>query len=360
MAERRALWVSTSTATHGGIATYVKTMQQTRLWDDWQIRHVTTHRDGSAVTKMAAFAGGTVLFLVELIRFRPSVVHLHASADASFVRKGILFWLTRTFGIPVVMHMHGSDFQEYYQDSAPAIQVAIRAILRNAAAVVALGEAWASRLRTIAPTARITIIPNAIAPAGRTVQPASDEPVKVVFLGRIGDRKGAFRLLAAWAQLGLEPRSGADRGKSATLTIAGDGEIDRARQLIRELRVEDTVELQDWLSQEQVGGLLDRAHVLVLPSRNEGQPMAVLEAMARGLCVIASDVGGLPEMIGSGCGAIAPPDDVDAIAAALRLVIEDQEVRTGYGNAAYARIGTQFDSSIVAQRIDELYREVSR
>ena len=79
MAERRALWVSTSMETRGGIATYVRAMQQTPLWTDWNIRHVATHRDGSAAAKIAVFARGALLFVVELIRFRPSVVHLHAA-----------------------------------------------------------------------------------------------------------------------------------------------------------------------------------------------------------------------------------------------------------------------------------------
>ncbi len=96
------------------------------------------------------------------------------------------------------------------------------------------------------------------------------------------------------------------------------------------------------------GELLDRAQVLVLPSRIEGQPMAVLEAMARGLCVIASDVGGLPEMIGGGCGVLVSPDDIEAIAAALRLVVHDHELRARYGAAAYARVEDQFDVRTVA------------
>jgi glycosyltransferase involved in cell wall biosynthesis len=144
------------------------------------------------------------------------------------------------------------------------------------------------------------------------------------------------------------------------LTIAGDGEVERARRCIGELRLEDTVELREWLSESDVDELLDRSHVLVLPSRNEGQPMAVLEAMARGLCVIASDAGGLHEMIAGGYGVIVPPDDVDAIADASRLVIDDRDLRARYGAAAYARVEAHFDARAVSRRIDALYREVSR
>ena len=144
------------------------------------------------------------------------------------------------------------------------------------------------------------------------------------------------------------------------MTIAGDGEVERARHRIRELRLEDTVEVHDWLSESDVGELLDRAQVLALPSRNEGQPMAVLEAMARGLCIIASDVGGLSEMIGGGCGVVVSPDNVESIAAALRLVVYDDELRARHGAAAYARVENQFDIRTVSRQLDALYRDVSR
>jgi glycosyltransferase involved in cell wall biosynthesis len=367
MGEPRALWVSTNVP--GCVATYVRTIQQTQLWTDWNIRHVATHRGGSAWAKIGAFARGAMLFVFELIRFRPSLVHLHAAADASFVRKGILFWISQLAGVPVVLHIHDSGFPEYYDNSPRAIQAIIRATFCRASAVVALSDAWATRLRVIAPTARITVIPNAVQLGRRVTQPPRGEPVHMVFLGRIGtlqgrrghgDHKGAFRLLEAWAQLARDPGSGAGCRKAATLTIAGDGEVERARRRIRELRLEDTVELREWLSESDVDELLNGSHVLVLPSRNEGQSMAVLEAMARGLCVIASDAGGLPDMIGGGHGVIVPPDDIDAIADASRLVIEDRDLRARYGAAAYARVEAHFDVRAVRRRIDALYREVSR
>ena len=351
MAEQRALWVSTSTTTRGGIATYVRAVEQSSLWASWNIRHVATHRDGSKLVKLTAFVRGATLFVFELIRFRPNVVHLHASADASFLRKGFLSWVATKACVPVVIHMHGSNFSDYYEGSPPRMQLVIRSVLARASAVVALGDAWANRIRAIAPDARITVIPNAIAPARHNPRPGPNEPVHVAFLGRIGDRKGTFRLLDAWALL--------DRS-DAKLTIAGDGEVDRARERIAELGLEDTVQLHGWLSQDDAGELLDRAHVLVLPSHNEGQPMAVLEAMARGLCVVASDVGGLGEMIGGGCGAIIPPDDVDTIAATLRGVIDDPSLRTRYGDDAYARFKERYDIGAVSRQLEALYSEVAR
>ncbi len=332
------------------MTTYLQAMQKTPLWSEWNIRHVATHREGSKLAKLTAFAGGSVLFFVEMIRFRPTVVHLHTSAHASFRRKATLLWCSSLFGLPTVLHIHGSDFMAYFDDSAPLTQVFIRATLCRASAVVALGSTWARRLERIAPGARIVEIPNAVPLAAAPARLSSnDRPIRFVFLGRIGERKGAFELLRAWACLDAP---------TATLTMAGDGDVQQARRLVRELHLESSVDLPGWLSGEAVGDLLDNADVLVLPSRREGQPMAVLEAMARGLCVIAGEGGGLPEMIGGGCGLLVTSDDVDGITTALQRVVDDAALRISCGKAAYERAGQCYDIDAVWRRVDGLYREV--
>ncbi|WP_157625769.1 glycosyltransferase family 4 protein [Mycobacterium sp. 155] len=359
MSEHRALWVSTSMRTRGGVATYVRDIRQTPLWTDWNVRHVATHRDGSATDKIAAFACGALKFLAELIRYRPSVIHIHSSADSSFVRKSILLWIGTLTQAHIVLHIHASGFPEFYDQAPRFAQKIIRATLSRANTVIALSEVQAKQLQLIAPNARIIAIPNAIVLHPQITHDTTGGPVRVVFLGRIGDHKGAFRLLDAWSALSHDPEF-ATEPAPATLTLAGDGEVELARQRIRELGLDSTVELFDWLPTEAVAELLDRSHVLVLPSRNEGQPMAVLEAMTRGLCVVASDVGGLAEMIGGGCGVVVPPDDVDAITDALRQVIYNPEVRVRCGAAAHSRIETHFDINVVWRRIEALYRELTR
>ncbi|MCA1704458.1 MAG: glycosyltransferase family 4 protein, partial [Actinobacteria bacterium] len=111
----------------------------------------------------------------------------------------------------------------------------------------------------------------------------------------------------------------------------------------------------------EVAELLGTAHVLTLPSRYEGQPMTILEAMARGLCVVASAVGGIPELVEEGAsGVLVPPDDVDALATALCTVINDHEMRNRLGDAALDRARQTFDVDVIWRRFDVLYREVMR
>jgi glycosyltransferase involved in cell wall biosynthesis len=144
------------------------------------------------------------------------------------------------------------------------------------------------------------------------------------------------------------------------LTVVGDGDVDRACELVRELGLSDTVEIPGWIAPELIPVLLRSAQILVLPSYYEGQPMSVLEAMANGLCVIATDVGGIPDLIDENCGILLSPGDVDGLAGALRDVVADSALRVRLGSAGLARVREEFEVDVIWRRYDELYRRVGR
>ena len=337
-------------ATRGGIATFVWDMQDTDLWRDWHIHHVATHRNGSIPARIAVFLEALPKALYEMVRYRPDIVHIHTSSRGSFVRKFVIAWMAYAFRLPVVIHVHGSKFDVFYDSSPRLGKALIRETFERADAVIALGQTWTSRLRRIAPRARIESIAAAVR-LGNPVDHLTSEPVRVVFLGQIGERKGTFVLLNAWAELVRSSDSG------AKLTVAGDGQVDRARALVDELGIGDTVDILSWVSMEEVNKLLATAHVLVLPSQNEGTPRAVLEAMANGLCVVASDVGGIPELVAD-TGVLVKPDDVTGLAKALTKVLDDPGERAVLGARAFGRVQQEYDLDLVARRFDSLYRDI--
>jgi glycosyltransferase involved in cell wall biosynthesis len=352
MSTPHALWVSTGLSTRGGVAACVRTLLDTPLREAWSVEHIATHRNGSTAVKILAFAGGATRFAVALTR-RPAVVHIHMSANGSFVRKAVLAWLTYAMRIPVVLHVHGGDFLIFHGRVPRPVQRLIEATLGRASTVIALGGQWAARLQAIAPVATVVVVPNAVRPAEAVAQEADGEPVHVVFIGDIIEAKGVFTLLEAWARVGLNT-------PCCRLTLAGAGEVGRARARAAELGIEAATTFLGWVNPTEIPALLRGAHVLALPSQFEGQPMVVLEAMANGLCVVASDVGGIPDLIDPECGVLVPPDDVESLSAALRRVIEDDRTRAALGAAALARVRREFDVDVVWRRVDEIYRSLVR
>lgn len=350
---RPILWVSTSTQTRGGIASYIRTISETALWPTWSIEHVATHVDGTKSRRVLAFLRGGAGFATALLLRRPRLVHLHTASWGSFARKSTLFWLARALSVPIVLHVHGGEFQVFHDRMPRPLRAFIRTTLSSADAVVALGADWAERLHVLAPAAHIVVVPNPVRIGRPSEPPGPSEPVHVVYLGRIVDSKGAFALLDSWAR--IAPVT----GPAPRLTIAGDGDVDRARRLVDAQGMSESVQIRDWLTRDEVENLLDTAHVLCLPSLNEGQPMAVLEAMARGLCVVATRVGGVPALVDHRrTGLLVQPGDTADLDATLRRVITDRDLVATLGTAAHDRVRREFDSQLVAGRLDALYRTV--
>ncbi|TWF78969.1 glycosyltransferase involved in cell wall biosynthesis [Pseudonocardia hierapolitana] len=350
----RVLCVSTSLDTRGGIASYVRTIRGTPLWTRWQTHHVVTHRDGSRARKIGTFASAVPRYLRTLAGVRPDLVHLHMSSAGSFFRKAALFWIARAFRVPVLVHIHSGRFDRFHDRLPAPLRWAVRSMLTQAAVVVTLGEGWAARISRIAPRARVEILPNAVV-VPEPAPPPADGPLSVVFLGAICEAKGAFSLLEAWAKLAAEW----DGRIPVRLTLAGDRGVDDARRTIADLGIEGSAEVLDWLPASEVAALLASADVFVLPSRSEGQPMSVLEAMAHGLCVVASGVGGIPELVEDGrSGLLVPPDDVGSLGNALRRVVGDRDLRERLGGAARRRVLSEFDVDVIWRRLDALYLEV--
>lgn len=350
------VWASTTLDGPGGVAAYGRLIRESAVWQDWGIRHVSTHRTGTKWQKVIEFAQGTSRFLGMLVSDRPAAVHVHMASYGSFVRKATLVWLARLFLVPVIIHMHGGYFGQFHDESPWPVRAAITTTLQRADAIIALGEGAARTLARIAPTARILVIPNPTRVEEPVRRPPAGQPVSVAFLGDVTEAKGAFGLLEAWARV----LAVVDSAQPPRLTIAGNGEVAAARARARELRLGDGVRIPGWISPAQARELLVESEILALPSQYESQPMAILEAMAHGLCVVATSVGGIPEMIDGDSGILVPPDNVPMLAAALAEVVDDRPRRIALGDRARERAREKFALEVVARQLDQLYREVAR
>ncbi|MCH1867666.1 glycosyltransferase family 4 protein [Nocardioides sp. CFH 31398] len=355
-ARRRVLWISTSTATRGGIASYVRSLRTTPLWTRWSVVHVATHEDGSTARKVVRFLLGALQVLLRLALRPPPLVHVHTSTRGSFVRKSLLARAAVLRGVPVVLHVHGGAFDSYHDRAPRPLRRWIRTTLEAVDVVVALGPSWATVLQRIAPGAQVVVVPNAVEP-GPAPAPADrgGAPTTVLFLGQVSALKNVPLLVDAWAKVRT------DLHTPARLVVAGDGDdLDRVGAAVARHGLGADVELRGWVPPAEVDGLLAAADVLVLPSRWEGQPMAVLEAMARGLAVVATEVGGVVDLVDADSGLLVPPDDVDALAGALRTVLDDAALRARLGAGGRRRVEAEFSVDRTWRTLDDLYRGLVR
>jgi len=348
---KRIVMIGTSRTTMGGISSVVRTLEEGGLFSRCQITYIATHTDGSRGAKLFAAMQGWLAYMARLMTGRVGLLHVHLSSRASFWRKSFFILPSYLFKVPVVLHLHGGEFHLFYgQECSAPCRRFIRYVFERAARVVVLSKSWQAWVRDNFPRARVGLIYNPVSLPPIVHRESS--PETVLFLGRLGERKGVYHLIAAaHALLRDYPR--------LVLWLGGDGEVEDGRALARQLGIEDHIEFLGWVSGEGKRSRLQQAAVYALPSYNEGLPMSVLEAMAYGLPVVATPVGGIPEAVSDGVeGFLVPPGDEAALADRLRRLLDDEELRRRMGAAARAKVERCFSTEVVVPQFEALYAEL--
>ena len=347
----KIVMVGSAPEVKGGVSAMVNVCIAHGLFDRWDAIYLGSHCDGSAWRKLRQALGAWLAFMGLLLRRRVALLHVHLNSDASFWRKSLFVVPARLLGVPYVLQVHCGHFVDFYRERLGARgQRFLRGLLRDARRVVALSDGARQALASIDPTVAIDVVPNPVAvPAWQA--PLTQSPPTVLFLGMIREAKGVFDLLRAWPQV---LRAVPD----ARLVLAGTGEMERAREIAREHGFEDSLVLPGWIGGEEKERLLREAWVFALPSHWEALPMSVLEAMAAGVPVVASRVGGIPDTVVEGeTGLLVAPRDIDRLAAALVEILADAPRRLAMGAAGRARAREHFSAEVVVPRLESLWMD---
>jgi glycogen synthase len=284
-------------------------------------------------------------------RFKP-----HATLAFFGVPSGPVAWLLKKlFRIPYIVSLRGGDvpgfrpydFRLYHRLAAPFLRV----IWRNAAAVVANSGGLRQMAHAFDPRFEIPVIPNGIDLDLYKTEGRDWTSPRLLSAGRIVHQKGldlAMRALGGLKDLHWEWH------------IAGDGPQRPVLQsLARELGIEDHVHFLGWQSREQLMQCYRQANMFVFPSRHEGMPNALLEAMASGLPVVASCIAGNEELVVEGeTGYLVPSEDMEALQTALKKLLSDPASREQMGNASRQYVEANYSWQSTAQQYALLLEKV--
>lgn len=235
---------------------------------------------------------------------------------------------------------------------APLLAALGRLTARLADAVVAPSHTTAAELRRDYGVETVEVIANGVTPALAPPPHRRELPPVILYSGRLRSRKAVAVLLAAMPRvLAAVP--------NCRLVVVGDGEQGaHVAAAVRERGLAAHVELAGALPRPAAMARLAEADVFCLPSIYEGLPLAILEAMAAGLPVVATAVSGNPEAVEDGItGLLVPPESAAALADALIALLADPERRRAMGEAARARIAERFSiDRIAAEHLALLHR----
>ena len=307
------------------------------------------------VRQLGPFLGALLAVAGAGLGGRATLLHIHVATGGSVVRKAAFLLAGRLLRIPVVLHLHGADFAGFVDRRGPFGRMLVAATFRAADLVVARGTGARLHLmdRLGVPSRRIALLPNGVTLADPPVYcPVSATVCRFVFVGALTERKGLDTLLEALATRRLAP-------VALALDVVGNGDDTVWRARADRLGIADRVRFHGWCDNRAARRLLGASDVLVLPSRAEALPVAVLEAMAEGVAVIATAVGDVPDAVAHGeTGLLVPAADPASLADAMHALATDRARRDRLGAAGRQKAEALFDVARVAERLALLFAAV--
>lgn len=350
MAAERPRVIQLGPDVRGGMRAVMRGLFASPLGERYRLEFVATHRGSGWVGRLSVFCLSLWRLTWWSLRGRGRIVHVHATVRGSMLRKSFVVLLAKALRRRVVLHMHSGPGDVIYERTQiGSLQAALfRVMFRRADVVLAVSAASARALEEAYTASGVVVVPNS-APAAPDVPPAAGgESLTALYVGGFANRvKGGEQLLAALER--LEPAG-------LRVLLSGPGELPgRGRALIEH---RPQIEWRGWLGEAEKEQLLSEAAIFVLPSTSEGLPMALLEAMAWGRAIVATAVGGVPEVLSDDVdGLIVPPGDPEALAAAMARVAGDPELRERLGSAARER-ARRLNAEEVTGRLEAIYAEL--
>lgn len=280
------------------------------------------------------------------------LVHVHSalSSPVTIIRAGLLCLAARLGGAAVVLHGHGGRIQLLLTTRWTQLLTALA--LRPAHRVVAVSEGARAALATAVPAQRLVLIDNGVdtdrfAPGGD--RDGQSTPV-ILYVGILTPRKGVIDLLEASRLLRAD-------GVDHRLVLLG-GMPDEGPEAQARVRDADngTAEFAGTVTPGQMPERYHEADLLCLPSWWEAMPLSVLEAMASGLPVVATDVGDVARVVEDGVtGRVVPARDPAALAVALAPLLGSAELRGRMGAAGRERVEQRFSAQSTCAAVTEVY-----
>jgi len=276
------------------------------------------------------------------------LIHGHSAVH------GLAAWrVARRAGIPFVLTFHGSDMN-VWPDEHPDRRADLRMVVREAAAVIAVSASLAERVHAVTGVAAVHLpigcdhrsLAGSAVPRreARRLLDLAEDRVVVLFVGSLVPAKGARELADAIVDLG-DPFLGVFVGGGPEAGYRTDDPAAHGRLVYRGERPHEDVVLH-----------MSAADVLVLPSHSEGLPTVLVEAGSLGLPVIASAVGGIPELLAGDRGAILPRPSAEDISAALRAFMADRAAADSAGLRLQAHVLEAYDVDRNAAKLLACYR----
>lgn len=338
----KVLVIATSRKTRGGITSVVKAHETGEQWKKYHCKWIQTHRDGNPIRKIWYL----MTALLEYIALLPfyDIVHIHIATTQSAKRKVLFFYPAKWLGKKTIFHFHPSNEKFLFE---PYNQKLYRSLFSKADLILVLSEQWRRWIKeALGLTEHIEVLYN---PCPIVNHRTDLRKKNILFAGTIIPRKGYADLIKGFAPI-------APKHPDWKITFAGNGEIERAKEIAKEVHIENQVIFLGWVNGKEKEKAFQEASIYCLASYGEGFPMGVLDAWAYGIPCVVTPVGGLPDIITEGENALTfSPGDTETLAKQLERMITDDSLREKIEKESLNLSQTTFNINTINQQLDKVY-----
>jgi glycosyltransferase involved in cell wall biosynthesis len=350
----------------GGITIYNQTLLASSYSQQFDVRTIETSQGALPFDKRGQLKlvnwldalTNVLAFWRSLRRERPEIVHIGSADGPSLAKHGLMALIARITGTPVIMQLHFS-IERLVPNKASLWRRYVMFVLNRVQGIITLSSEW-DKLQDLLPATKIRYVPNAIdvKPYQFIPRPRhKNDSVELLFFGHIGREKGCFDLLAAMEYVRQQTQV------PFCLSFVGEtldsGEKEQLSSEIKKRGLDRWVKVNEPEYDQQKIQRLTNSDVLILPSYFEGMPISLIEAMAAGLPVIGSSIGGIPDLvIHETTGLLISVGDIDGLAKAIMCLIESPERRLTMGLAGRQRAVEEFNIETKVKSLIEFYCQV--
>lgn len=342
---------------YGGMSVYIQNILESKLVKKVNLKIINTHVPvfyfKYRFFRIVLFLYFFFNFIKMLLSFPIQIVHIHTSANIGFWEKGIFAFISSVFNKKVVLHIHGSEFKEFCEQSK--FKNLIIFILKRCDQVVVLSNIWQRYFQQSLFQNNLTVVENGINLNPFVKGVKNSKSINILFIGLLGKRKGVYSILKCISKY-RELQS-----PKIQFYLMGKGLSPKDDiEVLRSLNKYDlsNVNLLGELSGFNKYEYLKNSHIFLLPSYAEGFPIAIIEAMASYLPVISTNVGGIPDMIGPENGILVSPGDIEGLRRAIMTLVSNPKLRRTMGNNNRKKVEEYYNIEIMIDKIYNLYKSL--
>jgi glycosyltransferase involved in cell wall biosynthesis len=318
--------------TNGGMGAVIRSYE--KMSDHFHF--IATHSKSSP-----AFYPFFILKLFRVIKYlhyhkEIKVVHIHSASNGSFIRKSIILLLAKIFDKRVVFHIHGGGFILFYNRNTILAKY-ILYILNRADLIFCLSLDWKKMLIELPIKTKIEVLNNPVDSYSGIRDEYKGGLLKLIFIGNIISSKGIFKLLDYLFS------STFFKNGQISLTIAGLGQVQELEECLKMCKYQNQITYLGWINQEIKVNQLYSHHILILPSSYEGLPVSILESFSSSMPVIATRVGGIPDIVYPHInGWLFDPSDFSELDSIFTEIFNNPEIVNLYGSVSHQLVRPYF------------------